>query len=79
MQEPIVADQLGRLYNKESILEYLLDKEKFPTTNVGHIRNLKDVVQLKFKKNPELDEYPNAPKFICPMSGIEMDGNFRYI
>ncbi|CAD5116980.1 DgyrCDS5815 [Dimorphilus gyrociliatus] len=79
LQEPIVSDQLGKLFNKESILEFLLDKEKYASTNVGHIKNMKDVVQLKFRKNPELEDHPTAPKFICPMSGIEMDGTFRFV
>jgi len=57
---PIVACQLGRLYNKENILELLLDRSTFENTdttyydrsNTTHIRSLKDVHELNLTDNP---------------------------
>jgi hypothetical protein len=43
LQEPIVSCALGKLYNKDSILEYLLDKSAYGDGEeiCGHIRSLK--------------------------------------
>ncbi|XP_053615256.1 replication termination factor 2 [Plodia interpunctella] len=86
LQEPVVACGLGRLYSKSSILEALLDKETKPDS-IKHIKNLKDIKDLKLAKNPAYVETEhtdgavgdgNAP-YICPISGIEMSGKFRFV
>ncbi len=43
LQEPVVSCALGKLYNKDAILEYLLDKSAYGdgATICGHIRSLK--------------------------------------
>ena len=43
LQEPIVSCALGKLYNKDAILEYLLDKSSYGDGEVicGHIRSLR--------------------------------------
>lgn len=43
LQEPVVSCALGKLYNKDSIIEYLLDKSAYGDgeTICGHIRSLK--------------------------------------
>ena len=43
LQEPIVSCALGKLYNKDSIIEYLLDKAAYGDGEriCGHIRSLK--------------------------------------
>ena len=43
LQEPIVSCALGKLYNKDAILEYLLDKSSYGDGEeiCGHIRSLK--------------------------------------
>ena len=43
LQEPIVSCALGKLYNKDAILEYLLDKSSYGDGEMicGHIRSLK--------------------------------------
>lgn len=56
--QPIVSCPLGKLYNKESLISYLLS----PTTAFGHdghliashIRSLKDVTTLHLTPNPAL-------------------------
>ncbi|PWN31971.1 DUF602-domain-containing protein [Meira miltonrushii] len=68
LQPPIVADRLGNLYNKDSILKYLLSKSdskgesdaaKKADRTAGHIRGLKDVQTLKPTENPA---YKSASK-----------------
>ena len=43
LQEPIVSCALGKIYNKDAILEFLLDRSTFGDgdTICGHIRSLK--------------------------------------
>lgn len=56
---PIVACELGRFYNKESVIELLLDRHtlagKFPPEmhkKSMHIRNMKDMTELTLVINP---------------------------
>ncbi|KAK0043938.1 protein RTF2 [Biomphalaria pfeifferi] len=87
--KPIVACELGRLYNKESILEFLLDRSKFDVAaQLDHLRGLKDVKELNLTDNPEKrpkdadkgDSYtdPSISDFICPVVGLEMSGTFKF-
>ncbi|XP_075992229.1 replication termination factor 2 [Anticarsia gemmatalis] len=86
LQEPVVACGLGRLYSKSSVLEALLDKETKPES-INHIKNLKDLKDLNLAKNPAYKATDhtdgavgegNAP-YICPISGLEMSGKFRFV
>ena len=45
LRKPIVGDRLGQLYNKKSVIEYLLNKNK--PTGFEHIKSLKNVKDLK--------------------------------
>lgn len=66
---PIVACQLGRLYNKEAIIKILLQKKNHcdqqeyvvDSTIVNHIRNLKDVRELNLTNNPAFDSHKSGP------------------
>lgn len=93
LEKPIVGCLLGKLYNKSSILNYLLDKTCFGDLSilVGHIGSLKDVTVLKLTDNPlagidqqssiqsAFHEMVEASKFICPVSMKEMNGHSRFI
>ncbi|KAJ3552661.1 hypothetical protein NP233_g12828 [Leucocoprinus birnbaumii] len=83
LQEPIVSCALGKLYNKDSILEYLLDKSAYGDgeTICGHIRSLKDVKQLTLSPNssPKSESRANGDssersQFVCPFTMKEMNG-----
>uniref|UniRef100_A0A6A7FWW2 Replication termination factor 2 n=2 Tax=Hirondellea gigas TaxID=1518452 RepID=A0A6A7FWW2_9CRUS len=87
LQTPVVACELGRLYNKEEIIKRLLNKTQ-DASNMGHIRGLKDVKQLNLSINPAYDsdeqlqggqsvEGIKAP-WICPLAGIEMSGKYGF-
>jgi len=88
LREPVVVCYLGRLYNKEAVIEALLDKTIAENENAGHIRNMKDMKTLNLTKNPSFDisqvdkgnEYKdyNVAQFICPVVGIEMNGKYRF-
>lgn len=91
LKRPIVACELGRLYNKDAIIEYLLDKsaERPNTEVVAHIRSLKDVKELILTDNPAWEgerrnikgdcyEDMHLAMFICPVVGLEMNGKHKF-
>ncbi|KAJ8496001.1 hypothetical protein ONZ45_g12630 [Pleurotus djamor] len=80
LEEPIVSCSLGKLYNKDALLEYLLDRSAFGDGEIicGHIRSLKDVTTLKLTPNnaaaPQKDDTVEQARYICPLSHKEMNG-----
>ncbi|CCH45381.1 Peptidyl-prolyl cis-trans isomerase-like 2 [Wickerhamomyces ciferrii] len=68
---PIVSDYKGNLYNKESILEYLLNPDDFTSNQkllISHIKSLKDIVELKISKN-------QSNELICSITGNILGSN----
>ncbi|CAL8339366.1 unnamed protein product [Lota lota] len=91
LKRPIVTCELGRLYNKDAVIEYLLDKttERPNTEVVSHIRGMKDIKELNLTDNPEWEgegrtskgdryEDMHCAMFICPVVGLEMSGKHRF-
>ncbi|XP_051986937.1 replication termination factor 2 [Xyrauchen texanus] len=91
LKRPVVACELGRLYNKDAIIEYLLDKsaERPNTEVVAHIRGIKDLKELILTDNPSWQgesrnikgdcyEDMNCAMFICPVVGLEMNGKHKF-
>ncbi|XP_018611634.1 replication termination factor 2 [Scleropages formosus] len=91
LRRPIVACDLGRLYNKDAVIEYLLDKsaERPNSEVVAHIRGIKDVKELNLTDNPAWegerstskgDRYEDlhCAQFICPVVGLEMNGKHKF-
>ncbi|KAM6319153.1 replication termination factor 2 isoform 2-T2 [Podargus strigoides] len=88
---PIVACELGRLYNKDAVIEFLLDKsaDKTPMEAASHIKSIKNVTELNLADNPAWsgdkeskkgDKYDDiqSARFICPVVGLEMNGRHRF-
>ncbi|XP_062316079.1 replication termination factor 2 [Osmerus eperlanus] len=91
LRRPIVACDLGRLFNKDAVIEYLLDKTaERPNTEVAtHIRGIKDVTELNLTDNPSWEgegrntkgdryEDMHCSMFICPVVGLEMNGKHKF-
>ncbi|KAF6031192.1 RTFDC1 [Bugula neritina] len=85
LQKPVMACEYGSLYNKESVLECLLDKQKYEgVAKLAHIRGLKDVKELQLTDNPALSrtdnkmDISNCAPYICPVTGLEMNGKHRF-
>ncbi|KAI3386336.1 hypothetical protein SNEBB_006155 [Seison nebaliae] len=87
LRRPIVACRKGYLYNKESVLEYLLKKKDSRPRHFRHIKKMKDVKELNLTDNQSYVEFTkndgerngnNSFPFICPISGIEMNGYHRF-
>lgn len=91
LRRPIVACELGRLYNKDAVIEFLLDKsaEKALGKAASHIKSIRNVTELKLSDNPAWeggrgntkgdrhDDLQRA-RFICPVVGLEMNGRHRF-
>lgn len=76
LKDRIVSDYKGRLYNKESLLEYLLSPESYTHVEkepVRHIKSMKDFVELQITTDERNDD-----KWVCPISKKE-SGKFVYI
>lgn len=83
LHRPVVSDSSGRLYNKDAILEFLLPAgDGTPGTSKsdneqvleGRVRSLKDVVEVNFEIEKEIDSeqnggrIPKGEKWICPIT-----------
>ncbi|VEL31082.1 unnamed protein product, partial [Protopolystoma xenopodis] len=85
LRDPIVMCRLGRLYNKESIIEKLLEKKNFACSVADHIKKLKDIRELKFSKSTIIKQASSAldPErvevFTCPIMDFELDGHYPAI
>lgn len=88
LRTPVTACEMGRLFNKESVLEILLDKSRAPEC-AQHLRNLKDIKELVLTPNPAYkkkankgdgayDDSMQSAEYICPVLGVEMNGKFRF-
>lgn len=76
----IVADELGRLYDKEMLLTALI--EKTLPGKYSYIRGLKDIKTLQFKLNPlysTTDRDSKICKYICPITSQEFNGIIPFI
>ncbi len=70
--QPIVACELGNLFNKEAILTALLNKSL--PASFSHIRGLKDLKQLILTCVPDYHEGGDVAQFKCPVTQVEFNG-----
>lgn len=94
LQLPVVGCCLGKLYNKDALIEYLLDKKSFGDGDLicSHISSIKDVSTLNLTNNSAYSELNSmtstiqqnvvekqiVSKFACPITMKEMNGNSRF-
>ena len=84
LKKPIVACKLGRLYNKEAIVEGKLNKTLSSNEITKHIKSIADVKDLRLTDNKSFkndgpdngDTYMdfNETPFVCPVTSIGMNG-----
>lgn len=75
LEKPVVACKLGRLYNKESVVMYLLDKdgvEPALAAELSHLKSLKSSL-INCNNLCKSSEY-----FSCPVTGREMNGKSKF-
>lgn len=84
---PVVSDYLGRLFNKESVIEFLLGADDVSESKKseqeemlkGAIKTLKDVVEVKFELEQSTKNEPKykngaarSERWVCPVTGKEL-------
>lgn len=73
---PVVSDSSGKLYNKSTILEYLVEgarKEDADTITQGAIKSLKDVVEVKFEiDTAATSSAARGEAWRCPITGDKL-------
>jgi len=88
LQEPIVSCALGKLYNKDAIIEFLLNRSAYGDGEeiCGHVKSLKDVTDLKLTHNTaqgvvdvDADSGRPRPAYICPLNLKEMTGSTPFV
>lgn len=77
-----MSDCTGKLYNKDSILEFLIPsdddnrKEEAERVLQGNVKSLKDVVEVKFEveetDKPERNTVGRTERWICPITNKEL-------
>ena len=94
LEKPVVACELGRIFNKEAIIEKLLNTKSEGTSDdslvADHIKSLKDVKELELEPNPAFkgDKASvgdggyidkSRAQWICPLTAQEMNGRFPFV
>jgi len=85
---PVVIDEVGTLFNKDAIVNALLNKSIPP--QFSYISSLKHVIELKLERNPRhgkpqsaASHGSNGPSndspFCCPVTGVEFNGRYKFV
>ncbi|KII62777.1 Protein RTF2 [Thelohanellus kitauei] len=79
---PVVSCRKGLLMNKDAVIENILNKNR----NFSHVKKLKDVKELSMHINPYYKESNHTDveiqtisQFVCPISGLEMNGKYKFV
>lgn len=77
LEPPIVSDSSGKLYNKATILEYLVEgtrKEDAERETQGAVKSLKDIIEVKFELDTDADGSSAEKKraWKCPVTGDKL-------
>ncbi|KAK5107791.1 hypothetical protein LTR62_000659 [Meristemomyces frigidus] len=73
--QPVVSDCSGKLYNKDTILEYLVEgsrKEDAERITRGAIKSLKDVVEVKFEVGSSGEQTSARENWVCTITGDKL-------
>ncbi|RAL15647.1 uncharacterized protein BO97DRAFT_363452, partial [Aspergillus homomorphus CBS 101889] len=93
LMRPIVSDCVGNLFNKDSVLRYLLpgDDAEGISSKVdcdeflcGRVKSLRDVVELKFEVDTEHGGHPSGKHekregWICPVTAKQLGPNVKSV
>lgn len=73
LAQPFVSDAFGRLYNKESVIQYILDNTAYgdAVKDMSHITSMKDVVELHVATSDG--------KNICEVTRRDMNGQTKFV
>ncbi|GFZ46779.1 hypothetical protein JCM24511_03999 [Saitozyma sp. JCM 24511] len=89
LARPVVLDPLGKLYNKDAVLEFFLDRAKYGDGDqiCGYLKGVKDLLTLNLTPNPthsppsssNFGSSASHAPFVCPLSLKEMSGIVPFI
>lgn len=98
LSRPIVSDSVGNLYNKDAVLQFLLggdeaqgisSKSDCEEVLCGRIKSLRDVIELHFEVDTELDQHPSdhthvsrhqrREGWICPITAKQLGPNVKSV
>lgn len=95
LSPPVASDALGRLYNKDAVVQHLLSRHQSssctsaPLDPIAHIRGLGDIIELKLSPNtlyrppsataPAVTTEGSVYPFMCPLSSKQMDGKQKFV
>jgi hypothetical protein len=90
LNPPCVVDDLGNVFNKDALVSALLHKTM--PAGLAHITGLRHVTELKLQRNSgkagsskkvaqQAMGYEPAVEadFVCPITGLEINGRFRWV
>ncbi|KAI6788838.1 DUF602-domain-containing protein [Hortaea werneckii] len=75
LSRPIVSDSNGKLYNKDTVLEFLVEgayKEDAERITNGAIKSLKDIIEVKFDVDEEATATDKQEIWKCPVTGDKL-------
>lgn len=78
LERPIVVCKLGRLYNKESVVMYLLNKDEYDSTLRNELSHLKSLKNSVITCNLKDSSSESSNYFVCPLTGREMNGKSKF-
>eukprot|EP00049_Salpingoeca_infusionum_P023516 m.12597 g.12597 ORF g.12597 m.12597 type:complete len:363 (-) comp5836_c0_seq2:2102-3190(-) len=81
LEEPIMACELGMLFNKKPLLEHLvasIEGSVDKAAIISHIKSLKDVHELRLQASPDQPDEAHT-LFQCPILGLAMNGRQRFV
>uniref|UniRef100_A0A7S3YVI7 Ubiquitin-like domain-containing protein n=1 Tax=Lotharella globosa TaxID=91324 RepID=A0A7S3YVI7_9EUKA len=77
LAQPVYADQMGHLYNKEALLKYIVGDEK--KAHFTHIKAMRDAVEVKITVSKAKSEPGDHPLgWVCPVTGKPVNGKRRF-
>ena len=86
LRSPVVVCCLGRLYNKEEMLEAMVSGKLKGREEFEHIKSLRDLSEAKLTPNPqfvgELESQGGGGfvcPFLCPVSKVEFNGVHSFL
>lgn len=74
LQAPVVACELGNIFNKEAVLSALLDRGL--PEDLSHIRGLRDLKDLQFTESSTED---GKTLRVCPVTQDEFNGSHPFV
>lgn len=80
LKHPVVVDLLGNVFNKEALVEALIQK-KLPKA-FAHIKGLKDMVPVQLSLIPgresDKGDLVSGTRFQCPITDLEFSGKYKF-